>query len=386
MTSGGAAARRLNILGIRDRYPFSFNSPRMSRHAIECRRFLPLDKYFPPLGAATFVNPWPPKHFDLLHAWNRIPLGPSPFIIGYESHLPRAWGREHTAAYKILMDTLLSKRCRRIIAVSKAAEHTFLSQHANHPRVDELKAKLIQRYPNVHIPQMDEWFDPAAGIERMKLLFVGGHFARKGGCVAVKLAEKARAANVPLDITIVSSLQYGNGIWTDPTRMEFYDPYLKLLDQPNITHMKGAPNAKVLELSSQSHMSLLPTFGDTFGYSAFESMMCYAPVVATALSSLPEFVNNENGVLLGIETNEDREWLHVRGDHSTPAFEKIFADEVERLADETLAACVALMNDPQRLARMRKAARKTAHDMFNAEDANRYWDDLYEEVVAERRR
>ena len=97
-------------------------------------------------------------------------------------------------------------------------------------------------------------------------------------------------------------------------------------------------------------------------------------------------MNNENGVLLGIETNEDREWLHVRGDHSTPAFEKIFADEVERLADETLAACVALMNDPQRLARMRKAARKTAHDMFNAEDANRYWDDLYEEVVAERRR
>lgn len=385
MTLGNSSDRKLSVLGIRDRYPFAFASPRMSRHKIEYRRFLPLDRYFPPLGAATFINPWPPHLFDLIHAWNRIPLGPTPFVIGFESHLPRAWGREHTSEYRFLIDLLLSRQCRRIVAMSKAAEHTFLMQHREHPRLDELKAKLTMRYPNICIPAMDEWFDPDFGIERMKLLFVGGHFARKGGCVAVKLAEKARAANVPLDITIVSSLKYGKGIWTDPTRMEFYEPYIKRLDQPNITHLKDAPNTRILELASQSHMSLLPTFGDTFGYSAFESMMCYAPVVATALSSLPEFVNNENGVLLSIETNEDREWLHVRGDHSTPAFEKIFADEVERLSDETLAACVALMNDPHRLARMRKAARKTAHDMFNAEDANRYWDDLYEEVVAERR-
>lgn len=381
MHGGGHSGRQLKILGIRDRYPFAFNSPRVSRHRIETRRFLPLER-FPPLTGATVVNPWPPRNFDLLHAWNRIPFGPTPFIIGYESHLPRAWGRERTAAYRLQMDTLLSPNCRRIVAVSEAAQLTFLQQHEDHPRVDELKAKLIKRFPNAHIPKMVEWFDPAVGIDRLRLLFVGGHFARKGGCVAVRLAEKARAANIPIDVTIVSSLQCGGGIWTDPLRPEFFEPYLKLLDQPNITLLKGAPNAKVLELASRSHMSLLLTFGDTFGYSAFESMMCYAPVVATALTSLPEFVNSENGVLLQMETNRGREWKHTsRPDRDTPAFEKVFADTVERLTDETLAACVELLADPHRLAAMRKAARRTADEMFNAEDAAKWWDDLYSEVV-----
>lgn len=382
MDGGAAPARQLQVLGIRDRYPFVFNSPRFSRHRIERRRFIPFDKFYPALGGGTMVNPWPPRHFDLLHAWNRIPLGPTPFVIGFESHLPRAWGQERTAAYRVLMDTLLSSTCRRIIAVSKAAEQTFLHQHEAHPRLAELKDKLQVRYPNVVIPEMQEWFDPAAKLDRLRLLFVGGHFARKGGCVAVRLAEKAREANLPIDVTVVSSLTCGGGIWTDPLREEFFTPYLKLLDQPNVTLLKGAPNAKVLELASQSHLSLLTTFGDTFGYSAFEGMMCHTPVIATAVSALPEFINAENGVLLPLETNRDREWIHSsHSGRDTPAFEKIFADKIEELADGAFAACSALLNDPARLASMRKAARRTAKEKFDAGDAAMFWDQLYLDAV-----
>lgn len=379
---GGTPARQLQVLGIRDRYPFTFNSPRFSRHRIELRRFIPFDKFYPPLGGGTVVNPLPPRHFDLLHAWNRVPLGSTPFVIGFESHLPRAWGQERTAAYRMLMDTLLSPGCRRIIAISKAGEHTFLRQHEAHPRIEELKAKLLVRYPNVVIPEMQEWFDPAAKLDRLRILFVGGHFARKGGCVAVRLAEKARQANLPIDITIVSSLTCGGGIWTDPLRDEFFTPYLKALDQPNITLLKGAPNAKVLEIASQSHLSLLTTFGDTFGYSAFEGMMCHTPVIATAVSALPEFINDENGVLLPLETNRDHEWKHSsHPGRDTPAFEKIFADTIEELAEGAFSACAALLGDPARLASMRKAARRTAKEKFDAVDATAFWDQLYLDAV-----
>ena len=378
MDGGATQARQLQVLGIRDRYPFTFNSPRFSRHAIERRRFVPFDKFYAPLAGGTMVNPWPPRRFDLLHAWNRVPLGPTPFVIGFESHLPRSWGQEHTGAYRVLMDALLSPGCRRIVAISKAAELTFLHQHEANPRIEELRSKLIVRYPNVVIPEMQEWFDPAAKLDRLRILFVGGHFARKGGCVAVRLAEKARNAGLPIDVTVISSLTCGGGIWTDPLREEFFTPYLKLLDQPNVTLIRGAPNAKVLEIASQSHLSLLTTFGDTFGYSAFEGMMCYTPVIATAVSALPEFINDENGVLLPLETNRDREWRHSsHPGRDTPAFEKIFADIIEELAEGAFAACSALVDNPAKLASMRKAARRTAKENFDAVDANAFWDQLY---------
>jgi glycosyltransferase involved in cell wall biosynthesis len=147
----------------------------------------------------------------------------------------------------------------------------------------------------------------------------------------------------------------------------------------------GAPNAKVLELASQSHLSLLTTLGDTFGYSAFEGMMCRTPVIATATGALPEFINDQNGVLLPLEVNRDLEWKHTSSPgRDTPAFEKIFTDTIEDLAEGAFAACVDLLNDPRRLASMRKAARITAEEKFNADDANVFWDQLYLDAVERR--
>lgn len=380
---GGGAARQLKILAVQDRYNTGFNIPKITRHAIERRRFIPFNKVAQPLAGATFVNPWPPRPFDLLHAFNRVPLGPMPYVIGFESHLPRAFGREKGMVAKALGRELLSKRCRYIVPMSEAAKTTFLHQHADNPRLDEIKAKLKVRLPSIVLPEMTDWFDPSAKLDELRLMFVGGHFARKGGIVGVKIAEKAKAAGVPIKVTIISSLV--NGVWTDPTRPEFYDPYMKLLDLPNVTLLKGAPNAKVLEIAGNTHVSLLPTLGDTFGYSAIEGMSRYTPVIATGLSALPEFIDNDNGVMLPVETNSQREWLHTaRPDRDTPAFEKVFADTVERLASEAFDACVDMLNNPAKLATKRQAARRTVEEKFDAVEAGRFWDELYVDAVNKR--
>src|SRR5262245_41704508 len=88
------------------RYPWSFNSPQPSAHSIENREFLPLNKLSYRVEGVTLFNPWPPKRFDLVHAFNRIPLGPTPFVIGFESHLPRAFGLEGTGYYRFLIRRL----------------------------------------------------------------------------------------------------------------------------------------------------------------------------------------------------------------------------------------------------------------------------------------
>lgn len=379
------ADRKLRVLTVRDRYPALFNTPRTSRHEIERRRFVPFNLFFRPLEGATFVNPLPLHGFDLLHAFNRIPFGPTPFIMSFESHLPRVFGREGGAVAKLLRQQLLSRRCLRILPMSQFARRIFLSQHADSPRLPELEAKLMVRLPNFVIPEMTEWFDGSQPIEELRVLFVGAHFARKGGLAAVKLAEKARAAGVPIHVTIVSTLQHGAGIWTDPTNAAFYEPYLKLLEAPNVTLIRGAPNSDVLKLMKQSHLSFLPTFGDTFGYSAVEGMIHFTPVIATSQGALPEFIDDSNGVMLNLPTSAVGEWVHMaRPDRDSPAFEKVFADETERLAEESLAACRKLIDDPQRLAAMRLNARKTVEQKFDAVDAAKFWDDLYIDLVAAR--
>ena len=82
------------------RYPWTFNGPRNSEHIIERRSFVPFDWISKKFEAITVFNPLPPRCSDLVHAFNRIPLGSTPFVKGFESHLPRAlaWIRPPTFA------------------------------------------------------------------------------------------------------------------------------------------------------------------------------------------------------------------------------------------------------------------------------------------------
>src|SRR5258707_358881 len=107
------------------RYPWQFNGPRSSRHSIHNRSFLPLNKISNRIEGLTVFNPFPLKSFDLIHAFNRVPLGTTPFIIGFESHLPRAFGLENTAYYRFMLERLAGKRCARIIAISNFALRVF---------------------------------------------------------------------------------------------------------------------------------------------------------------------------------------------------------------------------------------------------------------------
>jgi len=365
------------------RYPWTFNGPRVSRHRIERRSFAPLNRISNFVEGVTVLNPYPPASFDLVHAFNRIPIGRTPFVIGFESHMPRVINREDTWMFRAQTRMLRSNRCRAILPISRMAEHWFRAFHGESAYWDELAPKLRRRYPNVPVyegPDAAESFEPGP----IRMTFVGSHFGRKGGCVAVKIAEKALARGIDLRVTIVSDLQCGNGIWTDPLRPGFFDDYLKLTELPNVRHESRLPNDEVLGLLRDSHFCLLPTFSDTFGFSAVEAMMVYTPVIGTTQGALPEFISHrDNGILLQLPTTEFGAWTESHyGDRASPAFEARFRDEVDRLAEEALAEAVDILGRPADYRTMRRSAHATAVRMFGHVEAARFWDDLYKRIVA----
>lgn len=369
------------------RYPWRFNSPSNSRHRIENRDFLPLNYLSPTIEGITLFNPWPPRRFDLVHAFNRIPVGRCPFVIGFESHLPRAFGIEGGRWWDWMTGLLASERCRGIVAISEFSHRMFLAQHARATRSASVRAalrgKLHLRLPNLALPPATDLIqvDNKSGI---RLVFVGNHFARKGGCVAVVMAELARARGIPLVVDIVSRLEMGGAIWTDPSDTETFKPYLALLEQPNVRLHRDLANGAVLALLRRAHMSLLTTFGDTFGYSALESLANGTPVLATHQGALPEIIDHgKNGILLDLPVTPDGEWVHLgTPDRTAPAFVQMWHDEVHRLAEEALAALVEASADPARMQTMRRNARRSV-ERFSPEQATGWWDDFYDRACIE---
>jgi glycosyltransferase involved in cell wall biosynthesis len=376
-----ASSEKLRILAPVG-YPWRFNSPRHSRHLIETRKFVPMNYLSHKLVGVTVFNPLPPQHFDLIHAFNRIPLGRTPFIIGFEDYLPRAFGLENSSYYRWLVDTLASPRCRKIVAISEHARTVFKSLHESRERSPELFGKLSVQYPNMDIPDVPDRL-ANSDFSELTLTFVGNDFGRKGGCVAVKLAEKALQRGFPLKVEIVSSLNMGGAVWTDPVSTEFFDRYRALLDLPNVTLHGRLGNAEVKSLLSRSHFSILTTLGDTFGYSAIESMAYWTPVIATRQCALPEFVQHlDNGLVIDLETSKIGQWIHQSSpERGTKRFETIFEDEIERMASETFELLLGLSSQPQKLRDMRRRARETCFKMFDAKRATVFWDATYVEAV-----
>jgi len=358
------------------RYPWQFNGPRQSRHDILIRSFVPMNYLSKRCEGVTLFNPFPLARVNMIHAFNRIPLGVKPFLIGFESHLPRGFGIEGSWFFKAMRGRLASPQCRAIVAISQYARRQFVKQHAGFPEFDALMAKLHVRYPNLPVPEGPDQFSENG---EFRLVFVGNHFGRKGGYVALRLAQLAHQEGLPISVDIVSALEVGAMSWTDPLAPGYFHQYEPLLSLPNVRSHGKLPNKEVLQLTARAHFSLLPTFSDSFGYSAIEAMINYTPVLATAQGALPEFITDGgNGILLPLAVDAAGEWVHIaHPDRASLEYATLYSQEIDSLAREALARLRPLLADRAAYGRMRQNARDTAVRLFSAADANRFWDDFY---------
>ncbi|MEH6696254.1 MAG: glycosyltransferase family 4 protein [Hyphomonas sp.] len=372
----------------RDRYPTSFVVPRRSGHQIVSRLFLPFDKLLNKLDGIAWMAPF--HNADLVHAFNRVPIGERKYVISFESHLPRRFGIARDNGYTDWLTREISSRhCRRVIALSHYARNQFIDQTKDACTAEALKAKLLVRHPNVLMgPDVDPLAKELANgrMDELVITFVGSHFARKGGCVAVRLAQKALEENLPVRIQIVSSLAVGASVWTDPTSEAFFKPYLDLLELPNVTIFNGLPNGAVRQMLGRSHFGFLPTFSDTFGYSIIEAMAEHTPSIATPVQAIPEFVKDGlNGLMLPLDVDELGHWIQPEGvTHAEQAYEEFFANEIEKLADHALEAIRPYIGKPEKLLPLRRAARLTAEKMFSPAVSGAFYDPFYERVAAEK--
>ena len=137
-----------------------------------------------------------------------------------------------------------------------------------------LEAECPEARFAVHHPGIDaRMFSPPPGARPRsgRVLFVGGRFEVKGGALLIEALEHRLGKDVHLDVVTPGEAPERDGV-----HVHRLDP--------------GAP--ELIELYRRADVFCLPSRRDAVPFAVIEAMACGAPVVATAVGSLPEMVGD----------------------------------------------------------------------------------------------
>lgn len=358
-------------------YIADFTVPPQNNHSIERARFVNLGRLWSP---ALAIAAYPPlQSFDLAHFVNKIPVVlRQPWLVTFESALPRMFPPSERLR-RHLRRQLCSPGCVAIVAMSAWALATFKRVNAGWSGLDKIVAKAQVLPPATRLRAATPRTLKAG--ETIRIVFVGNNFARKGGIVALRLARKALAEGLRLQIHIVSSKMIYSGSHTDhpdPTR---YQKDLQSLILPNISFHGPMNNQQVLELMGSCHLSLLPTLHDTYGFSVLEGFAQGLPAITSDVCALPEFVfpapgENANGFLLRLPKDEHNCWLHVE-ESSSPEYWAMLDHAFESMADQAMACLCAIAAAPGELERLSHGAIASIEQRHNQATLARALDAIY---------
>lgn len=338
-------------------YNYAFATPRAEPgFSMRRARFRDFGRLWRPLSGFAVVDPRLPA--DLIHAYNGPPTRLVPFVVSYESYLPRVLGGFGGEAFKrVVQGALAADRCRLLAPLSRHAAQLTRAFNADFRRLDVLEAKM-----RVIAPSVPALADTSAvrdiGQGPLELIFVGNHFGRKGGLACLYLSDLLERAGVAHRLHVIGRREFGIDIWTD-TEADFYEAALAA-DRPSVTFHARLPNAEVLALLARAHFMLLPTLDDTYGFSLLEAMASGCVGVAPAIRAIPEIIEHRRtGLLLEAEVDELGRWRGLEADRArraAPAYRTRLEETQRAYAGQAFAEITRLLDDPGAYRAMAAAA------------------------------
>jgi glycosyltransferase involved in cell wall biosynthesis len=263
---------------------------------------------------------------DLLHLFNSISYGKTPWVTSFESIVPRfrnaieyLYGENCACPStkkdrKILkaLETLSGKSCKKLIAISECSlnmQKDFLSHFPEHQ--SEIETKLICLHPPQKVCVENYENKRLPLNKQIHFMFVGDAFFRKGGVEMLEAFIELRKSNhYNIKLTIVSSLTADN--YAIIKTIEEVEKTKEIINKNSnwIDYYSRLPNPQVIEIMKSAHVGLLPTYTDTYGFSVLEFQAMGCPVISTNVRALPEINNNEMGWVIEIPRNRFGEAIY----------------------------------------------------------------------------
>ncbi len=130
-------------------------------------------------------------------------------------------------------------------------------------------ARVVEHHPGLDL----ERYRPAARRprERLRVLFVGGRFAAKGGEDLLGALAGELGEQVELDLVTPAPVPERAGVRV---------------------HRLGPSDPQLLDLQQQADLLCLPTYADAVPWAVLEAMACATPVLATRVGGIPDLLDD----------------------------------------------------------------------------------------------
>ena len=280
---------------------------------------------------------------DVIHTFNRVCLHDrNRWVATFEKTFPEYFSEETEINYRLMrrqLPLILSDKCIAILPMSQWAydyELWLLDQFAKSDEISRVKSKMAVLYPPQECLITKELirskFDDT---EKLEFLYVGGQAKRKGGAEVLKAFAKLRKMHGDFRVTFIGKLNdnYGSFYLDENENREIHS----IMDQADwLEYHEKVTNEEVLQFAKRAHVGLLPTMGDTFGFSVLEMQACGCPVITTDRQALPEINNDQCGWVID---TKDIPLLH--GDD----FAYYTRDEVETLSKTVEEKLIEIVNE-----------------------------------------
>lgn len=230
----------------------------------------------------------------LYHFFNAVTPVKKPWVVTFEHTLPR-----HAPDFIKGYDWMSGDYCKKIIAFSKKAYDAqcwLLDRRPSYKEAIMNKMIILQPSQTRLVSNLSKKrFD-----NTIVFTFIGRAFYGKGGWELLQAFERLKDLQSPVKLVVVSALAI-NGYRDHHVTKEIVLKSKEILStNPLIQYYSSLPNDKVMEILRQSHVGILPSWGETYGYSILEAMACGCAVVAPNVSPFPEFVAPEWGWMLNV--------------------------------------------------------------------------------------
>jgi len=263
---------------------------------------------------------------DLLHFFNGVSYGRTPWVSSFETILPRfshLVTRHHGQEIAHVSPDALTRRGLEALAGRSCLAILPLSQSAALMQTDLLKdlpaeyaQPILDKMRVLHPPQ--EILGPEVKAREyspdnpIRFILVGAAFFRKGGREVLEVFERlVRQEKLPVRLIIVSSLRI-EPYAAKETEADVAWAKAKIAENADwIEYYPALPNADTLALMHTADVGMLPSYADTYGFSVLEAQASGLPVITTDIRALPEVNNPTVGWLIKVPKNALGEALYA---------------------------------------------------------------------------
>ncbi len=211
---------------------------------------------------------------DVIHSTQSL-LDPNvPYVCDFEHAAVfsgyNQFALSHERFVKNLKTILESQKLKKLLAWSDAAKASLLN-FVDSPIIRE---KVQTVYPVITPPEKLEKKDDSV----IRFLFIGGNFYEKGG-IETLMAFDQISEKYDTELTLISTVPA-------PVH-ERFSKNKRIKISPRV------PYEEVKKLYHQSHVFVMPTHMDTFGFVIPEALSYGLPVIAEDSFSRPEIISHE---------------------------------------------------------------------------------------------